>query len=396
MTTPIGASARRRPPPPTADRSDQMGKDTFLKLLVAQLRYQDPSNPASSSEFMAQTATFTQVEKLEEIAAQNDQLLTLQQLAQRRRARRPHRLLHRHRRDHDDRHGQRGPSLGTTAAPSPGRDRRRRRRPRPHHRGPARPTPPARRHRRPPRRPLTPRPKESPCCVPCSRPSPASQAHQTKLDVAGNNIANVNTVGFKCSPTVFQDTLSQVLRKAARPPHGDTGGTNPAQVGLGVQVAGITTNFGQGVDPEHRPGHRLHDQRRRLLRHPAGRPAALHPGRLVRLRRARPAGHPRRRHPAGLDGRPTARSTPTAPSATCRCPTAGARARGHDRRRRSAATCPATRAAVGDPGRPRRSPCTTPWATPQQVNAHLHQAGHRRPWDVTLSRRRRRPPATGS
>ena len=61
-----------------ANRSDQMGKDTFLKLLVAQMRYQDPSNPTSSSEFMAQTATFTQVEKLEEIAKQNAELLTLQ------------------------------------------------------------------------------------------------------------------------------------------------------------------------------------------------------------------------------------------------------------------------------------------------------------------------------
>jgi flagellar basal-body rod modification protein FlgD len=50
----------------------------FLKLLVAQMKYQDPSNPASSSEFMAQTATFTQVEKLEEIAAQNASMLALQ------------------------------------------------------------------------------------------------------------------------------------------------------------------------------------------------------------------------------------------------------------------------------------------------------------------------------
>jgi flagellar basal-body rod modification protein FlgD len=63
---------------PSVDRPDQMGKDTFLKLLVAQMRYQDPSNPTSSSEFMAQTATFTQVEKLEEIAAQNASLLALQ------------------------------------------------------------------------------------------------------------------------------------------------------------------------------------------------------------------------------------------------------------------------------------------------------------------------------
>jgi flagellar basal-body rod modification protein FlgD len=79
MTTPIGTVGT---PTATAsnavDRSDQMGKDTFLKLLVAQMRYQDPSNPTSSSEFMAQTATFTQVEKLEEIASQNAELLTLQ------------------------------------------------------------------------------------------------------------------------------------------------------------------------------------------------------------------------------------------------------------------------------------------------------------------------------
>ena len=71
------------------------------------------------------------------------------------------------------------------------------------------------------------------------------KAHQTKLDVAGNNIANVNTVGFKSSTTVFEDTLSQVLRNGSAP-NGQTAGTNPAQVGLGVKVAGITTNFGQG------------------------------------------------------------------------------------------------------------------------------------------------------
>ena len=80
MTSPITGTVGT--PTATAttatDRSDQMGKDTFLKLLVAQMRYQDPSNPTSSSEFMAQTATFTQVEKLEEIASQNAQLLTLQ------------------------------------------------------------------------------------------------------------------------------------------------------------------------------------------------------------------------------------------------------------------------------------------------------------------------------
>ena len=63
----------------TVERKDSGSqKDVFLKLLVAQMKYQDPSNPASSSELMAQNATFTQVEKLEEIAKQNASLLALQ------------------------------------------------------------------------------------------------------------------------------------------------------------------------------------------------------------------------------------------------------------------------------------------------------------------------------
>ncbi|HEY0509320.1 MAG TPA: flagellar hook protein FlgE [Blastococcus sp.] len=72
------------------------------------------------------------------------------------------------------------------------------------------------------------------------------KAHQTKMDVTGNNIANVNTVGFKSSQTVFQDTLSQVIR-AGGAPADDRGGTNPAQVGLGAKVAAITTNWTQGA-----------------------------------------------------------------------------------------------------------------------------------------------------
>src|SRR3954470_23506172 len=72
------------------------------------------------------------------------------------------------------------------------------------------------------------------------------RSHQTMLDVTGNNIANVNTTGFKSSQTQFQDTLSQVLQNAGGAQQG-TGGTNPAQVGLGVRVAGITTNFTQGA-----------------------------------------------------------------------------------------------------------------------------------------------------
>ncbi|WP_422934675.1 flagellar hook protein FlgE [Sinomonas sp. P47F7] len=71
------------------------------------------------------------------------------------------------------------------------------------------------------------------------------RAHQTMLDVTGNNIANVNTVGFKGSSTEFEDTLSQ-LTQGASGPQPATGGTNPAQIGLGVKVAAVTTNFNQG------------------------------------------------------------------------------------------------------------------------------------------------------
>lgn len=72
------------------------------------------------------------------------------------------------------------------------------------------------------------------------------RSHQTMMDVTGNNIANVNTAGFKSSQTLFQDTLSQLLQGAAAPT-GTQGGTNPAQVGLGTRVAGVSTNFGQGA-----------------------------------------------------------------------------------------------------------------------------------------------------
>ena len=74
------------------------------------------------------------------------------------------------------------------------------------------------------------------------------RANQTMLDVTGNNIANANTVGFKASTVVFQDTLSQMLTGAGAPTTTTPprGGTNPVQVGLGVQVGGITTNFNQG------------------------------------------------------------------------------------------------------------------------------------------------------
>jgi flagellar basal-body rod modification protein FlgD len=69
MTSPISGATGATPATSIADKSKELGdKDTFLKLLVAQLKYQDPSNPADSTQFLAQTAQFTQVEKLGQIA----------------------------------------------------------------------------------------------------------------------------------------------------------------------------------------------------------------------------------------------------------------------------------------------------------------------------------------
>lgn len=63
---------------------------------------------------------------------------------------------------------------------------------------------------------------------------------QTKMDVISNNIANVNTVGFKSSRVMFQDIMSQTTAPASAPT-GNVGGRNPRQIGLGVQIGSIDT-----------------------------------------------------------------------------------------------------------------------------------------------------------
>ncbi|RHW33316.1 flagellar basal-body rod protein FlgF [Neobacillus notoginsengisoli] len=75
------------------------------------------------------------------------------------------------------------------------------------------------------------------------------KAFQTKLDVIGNNIANVNTAGFKKSRTVFEDIFSQTVKDASAPSGtapNNVGGTNPIQVGLGTRVGSIDTVFTPG------------------------------------------------------------------------------------------------------------------------------------------------------
>jgi flagellar hook protein FlgE len=71
------------------------------------------------------------------------------------------------------------------------------------------------------------------------------RAHQVMMDVVGNNVANVNTQGYKRNQVIFTDVLSQVVSGAAAPTP-TLGGRNPAQVGLGVSMSGTSQQFGQG------------------------------------------------------------------------------------------------------------------------------------------------------
>lgn len=73
----------------------------------------------------------------------------------------------------------------------------------------------------------------------------ALRAHQLRLDVVGNNLANVLTVGYKGSFTTFQDLYSQGLKGASSSTE-SRGGTNPNQVGLGATVAAITVSHTRG------------------------------------------------------------------------------------------------------------------------------------------------------
>lgn len=71
------------------------------------------------------------------------------------------------------------------------------------------------------------------------------RAQQTAIDVTGDNIANVSTTGYKASRVNFSTLISQTMRFGSEP-SGNLGGTNPSQVGLGVQVASIQRLWQQG------------------------------------------------------------------------------------------------------------------------------------------------------
>jgi len=70
-------------------------------------------------------------------------------------------------------------------------------------------------------------------------------ANSQKLNVAGNNISNVNTHGYKKSRISFETAISENLKQATGP-DGELGGTNPAQIGLGTKTAAVTKDFSNG------------------------------------------------------------------------------------------------------------------------------------------------------
>jgi len=84
VTSPIGnplgafATGAVGAAPAGAKPANEMSKDMFLKLLVAQLKYQDPTKPADGTEFLAQTAQFSMVEKLNELAKSQADMLSAQ------------------------------------------------------------------------------------------------------------------------------------------------------------------------------------------------------------------------------------------------------------------------------------------------------------------------------
>lgn len=76
---------------------------------------------------------------------------------------------------------------------------------------------------------------------------------QTKLDVIGNNIANVNTVGFKSGRVMFKDVMSQTVAGVTAPSE-TQGGVNAKQIGLGVSIGSIDTiHLGGSAMTTHEP-----------------------------------------------------------------------------------------------------------------------------------------------
>lgn len=74
------------------------------------------------------------------------------------------------------------------------------------------------------------------------------KAHQTRMDVIGNNIANVNTIGYKAGRVTFKEVFNQTLKGSSAPDgNSGRGGTNPMQIGLGIEIASVDTIMSRGT-----------------------------------------------------------------------------------------------------------------------------------------------------
>ena len=69
--------------------------------------------------------------------------------------------------------------------------------------------------------------------------------HQVRMDVIGNNVANVNTTAYKAARATFKESFSQLVQSASAP-NGDLGGINPKQIGTGMELSSVDNIFTQG------------------------------------------------------------------------------------------------------------------------------------------------------
>ena len=258
---------------------NEMGKDDFLKLLITQLSHQDPTQPMQDREFVAQMAQFSTLEQMTNMNGELSKVLGL--LAR----------------------SQAVNLLGKTVELSAGEGR------------------------------ITGQVEaisgnEFPQVLVAGRYYDVSevlsvrgieeveapmmrslwagvaglQNHQVRMDVLGNNIANVNTTGFKKGRVNFQDMLSQTLAGAARPTD-EVGGVNPKQVGLGMVIATIDTIHTQGSLQTTGVMTDLALQGEGFFIQQDGEKKLLHPQRRLRPGRERHPGEPGQRHAgAGLAG----------------------------------------------------------------------------------------------
>ncbi len=111
----------------------------------------------------------------------------------------------------------------------------------------------------------------------------AIQAHQEKMDVIGNNIANVNTTAYKAGRVTFEDQLSQTLAGASKGDGKTIGGTNAQQIGLGVQVGISRYPDAAGRPAEHIAPHGPGDPGQRLFHVGRGQRCPVHAGWLFFL-----------------------------------------------------------------------------------------------------------------